>query len=324
MASDNRRNNTGQRLSTDQISAAAAAAEIIGGNEDLVAEILQRLPPKSLIRFKSVSKTWLFLISSDRFSLLHWQHQHPQFHDPKISGLFFTSRSGSGFIEFIPLIFSATINGGEENKSLALLTADMNTDKIVEDSCNGFLLICCTSRKIKYHVYNPTTKQFSTIPWTFFRVFTFPGDRVYLVFEPSKSLHYKFVLLQSKLYGGAYLCQMRIYSSETKAWSSPPNICDQHPFQVPRCVDLANGVYCNGSIHWISFSPLETSIYFDVDQQRFCPMPSPPCRIDVFKFWHFGKSWGHLHCINYHDATGLNVDVYEMESDYSKWTLKYR
>ncbi|XP_059669463.1 F-box protein At5g07610-like [Cornus florida] len=136
---------------------------------------------------------------------------------------------------------------------------------------------------------------------------TFPGDRVYLVFDPSKSLHYKFVLLQSKLYGGGYLCQMHIYSSETKAWSSPPNICDQHPFQLSIC-----------------FSQLETSIYFDVDQQRWCPMPTPPYQVAVFKFWHFGKSRGHLHYINYHDDTGFNLNFYEMESDYSKWTLKYR
>ncbi|XP_059669504.1 F-box protein At5g07610-like [Cornus florida] len=330
------RNNVQRPSRAVQIS--VAAAKIIVGNADLVMEILKRLPVKSLFRFRSVSKTWLFLISSHRFSLLHWLHQQPpQFHDPKISGLFFTSRSGSGLIKFIPLIYSdlknsttITINGGDENNPLAQFT-DVNTSTTVDSSCNGFLLICCQTKLYTYsgprrsfHVYNPTTKQFSTLPWPFSQAFTFPGENVFLVFDPLKSLHYKVVLLQSKLHRSSLLCQLHIYSSETNAWSSPPNIGDQHSFRVSLRVNLNNGVYCNGSIHWISYSQLENSIYFDVDEERFCSMPSPPFLITVYRFWHFGKSRGHLHFINYYDDNGFNVNVFEMESDYSKWTLKYR
>ncbi|XP_059670835.1 F-box protein At5g07610-like [Cornus florida] len=300
---------------------AASTAEIIGGS--LAVEILQRLPAKSLIRFKSVSKAWLSFISTPHFSLLWQSHHHP-----KVSGLFFNPRSRPEAIKYVPLTHSddlrnqcdiaTVINGGEENNSPAA--------RII-DSCNGFLLVylsklqSCSSgwrESYSYHVYNPTTKQFSTLPWPFQVTFTsFLGDNVYLVFDPLKSLHYKVVLvIKASEPGSARSIQIHIYSSETNDWR-------RSPLDVIYYVDLSEGVYCNGSIHWLSFRDRKTSLYFDVNQERFCPMPSPPYTAR-FKCRHFGESGGHLHYIRYYDNMGFNVRVWEMESDYSKWTTKYR
>ncbi|XP_059670932.1 F-box protein At5g07610-like [Cornus florida] len=310
-----------------------AAAEIIGGNKDLAVEILRHLPAKSLIRFKLVSKAWLSLISTPRFSLLLWQsHRHP-----KVSGLFFNTRPRTETIKYIPLTpsglrnqcdITTVVNGGEENNSPPLFP-DMSTTII--DSCNGFLLYFTKQQHFgswmtySYHVYNPSTKQLATLPWPFTRTFPFLGDFLYLVFDPLKSLHYKVVLVQASEHGNDYLYQIHIYSSETNDWRRSP--LDDigsgfHPFlESLNSVDLNKGVYCNGSIHWISYRAEETSLYFDVDQEIFCPMPSPPYNAVGFKFWHFGESRGHLHFIT---DMGFNVNVSEMESDYSKWTMKFR
>ncbi|KAK5817620.1 hypothetical protein PVK06_022547 [Gossypium arboreum] len=43
-------------------------AETIANNYDLLIQILVRLPVKSLLRFKSVSKTWHSIISNPEFS----------------------------------------------------------------------------------------------------------------------------------------------------------------------------------------------------------------------------------------------------------------
>ncbi|XP_059670828.1 F-box protein At5g07610-like [Cornus florida] len=260
--------------------AASTAAEIIGGNKKLTVEILQRLPAKSLIRFKSVSKAWLSFISTPRFSLLWQSHHHP-----KVSGLFFNPRSRPETIKYVPLTHSddlrnqcdiaTIINGGEENNSPAA--------RII-DSRNGFLLVyfsklqSCSSgsgwrESYSYHALKP---------------------------------------------GSACPIQIHIYSSETNDWRRSPLNGDFHS------VNLSEGVYCNGSIHWLSFREEKTSLYLDVDQERFCPMPSPPYNYTTgFKCRHFGESGGHLHYIRYYDNMGFNVNVLEMESDYSKWTPKY-
>ncbi|MBA0574154.1 hypothetical protein Golob_001386, partial [Gossypium lobatum] len=52
-----------------------SSAEKIGNNQDLLAQILLRLPAKSLIQFKCVSKQWLSLISNPHFCLSHTRHQ---------------------------------------------------------------------------------------------------------------------------------------------------------------------------------------------------------------------------------------------------------
>ncbi|XP_059670836.1 F-box protein At5g07610-like [Cornus florida] len=313
------------------------------GNKDPVVEILQYLPAKSLIRFKSVSKAWLSFISPPGFSLLWQSHHHP-----KVSGLVFNPRSRTETIKYIPLTHSedlrnqcdiaAVINGGEENSSPPLFRRAMYARII--DSRNGFLLVsfnkkqsCSSDWRRSYHVYDPTTKQFSTLPRPFPVTFTSSlGDNVYLVFDPLKSLHHKVVLVQASEPGSACLIQIHIYSSETNDWWRSPlddDIGDFHPF--PKSLnnslnsvdlDLNGGVFCNGSIHWFSCYSQKTNLYFDVDQERFRPMPSPPYAA-CFK-WHFGESGGHLHYIRYYDNMGFNVNVSEMESDYSKWTTKYR
>ncbi|XP_028092837.1 F-box protein At5g07610-like [Camellia sinensis] len=63
-----------------------ASEEVIASNEDLLTEILLRLPAKSLIRFKSVSKNWLHLISDSHFAVNHSRRIR---NSSMISGLFF-------------------------------------------------------------------------------------------------------------------------------------------------------------------------------------------------------------------------------------------
>ncbi|KAE8659320.1 hypothetical protein F3Y22_tig00116962pilonHSYRG00063 [Hibiscus syriacus] len=52
------------------------SAEEIGNNHDLLTQLLLRLPTKSLLKFKCVSKQWLSLISDPQFCLSHTRHQH--------------------------------------------------------------------------------------------------------------------------------------------------------------------------------------------------------------------------------------------------------
>ncbi|XP_059664258.1 F-box protein At5g07610-like [Cornus florida] len=294
----------------------SAAAEVIGGNEDLLIEIFLRLPAKSVIPLKLVSKTWLSLISSHHFSLLWHRYRRN-----KISGIFFNSGLKTE-IKYIPLIeYNSNSNGGESKSSLVVVP---NMQTRILHSCNGFLL-CVDSLSGNYQVYNPTTKQFSFLPKPSFHstgdnsLFSCANivDRLlYLSFDPLKSLHYKVVLLHEIVHR---LYEIHIYSSETRAWWTPFD--DSNPFSAPVVLNINNGVYCNGSIHWFSLSSKATSMYFDVDQHRFCPMPSPLYEAP-YNCRHFGESRGHLHLTEHTNYGCFNIS--QMESDYSKWSLKYR
>ncbi|KAK4385173.1 F-box protein [Sesamum angolense] len=56
---------------------AATSAEVIGSVDDLLIHILLRLPVKSLMRFKLVSKHWKSLITGHHFSLLRYTSPSP-------------------------------------------------------------------------------------------------------------------------------------------------------------------------------------------------------------------------------------------------------
>ncbi|KAG5594488.1 hypothetical protein H5410_035720 [Solanum commersonii] len=84
----------------------------VTGNTELLTEILLRLPPKSLLRFQTVCKDWLFHISSQRFRLLHSRTK--QMSSLKVDGLFFCWWVyRKNYVDFIP------INGmSEKQKSM--------------------------------------------------------------------------------------------------------------------------------------------------------------------------------------------------------------
>jgi F-box interacting protein len=71
----------------DGLPASSSAAAEVGENEDLMTQILIRLPVRLLITFKSVSKHWSSLISDPQFSHHHTLTQNPTSTTP--SGVFF-------------------------------------------------------------------------------------------------------------------------------------------------------------------------------------------------------------------------------------------
>ncbi|KAL7582122.1 hypothetical protein Lser_V15G43667 [Lactuca serriola] len=104
------------------------SGELIGSNDDLLIEILLRLPVTSVLRCKSVSKHWHSLLSDQRFTLLY--------KNGLISpGLFFQDL-------YVPF-------DDENNSPPPFRNLDFYPDhrgiKIIQ-SCNG-LLFCCITRK---------------------------------------------------------------------------------------------------------------------------------------------------------------------------------
>ncbi|XP_022958240.1 F-box protein At5g07610-like [Cucurbita moschata] len=138
----------------------SSAAESLANNDDLLVEILVRLPIPSLLRFKSVSKRWFSLISDPDFS-----HRRITFYPPTPSGIFlsrpYTFSVSPGF-DFVvlrpnpPQVPFESLEPSVPKRRIEIL-----------QSCNGLLLRCSNGRSYRkntYYVYNPTTKQYTTFP----------------------------------------------------------------------------------------------------------------------------------------------------------------
>lgn len=283
------------------------AAETIASNEDLLAHILLCMPPKSLLRFKSVSKHWLALISGPNFCNRH-ALQNP---NSKVSA-FFARTIISQEIFFTSL-------GNDENasgfRSKPLnFVGDPRGVEILQ-SCNG-LLLCCSSLSTtgRYYVVNPTTSKFST--------FFFPAatksttvSGVALAFDPAKSIHYKVVVVStiSESVGGY---QFKVFLSETRSWK-----VFRANFPAKFDMNFSRGVHCNGLISWIGDA--SKVLLYDTDEHRFRTVPSPPGHGGYRWHRYFGESCGHLHLIEISRPQLSQFEVLEMEKDYSGWFVKY-
>lgn len=308
------------------------------GNDDLITEILLRVPPKAVLRFKLVSKKWFSIISKTSFAT-----RHTLLNPHTVSALllrvtlFFKERPTNKYV-------SLDVDG----RSLAYFPHDFldfdptnNPGCIhISQSCNGLLLCstCSWDRPERFqpinYIFNPTTRQFGMLPPPPDNGLYF--DSMQLVFDPSESSCYRVVCTQfltSEL-------KIYVYSSETKDWK----LCvSQENFEFLP-LNFTNGVSWNDAVHWIS--PMGNGLSFLLDKECLETFPRPPLpeNWQEQNFRYFGESGGHLHFIGVlegnqnpddlnkgivspdmsHDhITDQSIVVYTMERGFSKWFVKY-
>ena len=313
-------------------SSPIASAAKVASSEDLLIQILSHVPVKTLLNFKSVSKQWLSLITNPHFLRLC----NPLSPSRSVSSLFFASSSScrsNPDYQFIPL----DVN----DKCLTpFKTLDFTDDPLgsgiaVLQSCNG-LLLCASYRarelKRTYYVYNPTTKQFATLPQIRHECSKYVCGMT-LAFDPIKSPFYKVVCLR-RSENSRQLFQIEIYSSETLSWRA-----SGEPFTAPKHTEFQNSIYWNGSVHWWNGSfhwwngfanhgcwRMDTyTLYFKVDEESVKQLPIPKRQ---YAYYHvasyIGESEGHLHLVGGDSDFNRLFKVYELARDYSGWFVKYQ
>ncbi|KAL5570107.1 hypothetical protein UlMin_026682 [Ulmus minor] len=293
--------------------------QMVANNDDLLIQILLKLPIKSLSKFKSVSKHWLSLISDPQFS----RRRKP------FSGLFLKPLNESSpwsipEYDFVDLTqtFSPSF---APIRSLNFIKNNPFGITILH-SCNG-LFLCSTKQTLldptERYVYNPTTNKYTVLPLLPRRSGSVLA--LSLAFDPSKSAHYKVVCVwrwRGHANDNNNLIQIEVYSSETGTWRLSGG-----PFYSQNGTAFEDGVFWNGAVHWVCFG--EPYLFFNVDEEQPSQMPLPPVPDELIGFKvlrYFGESRGHLHLIYFffepYPATH-HFKVYELEMDYSRWFVKF-
>nr|CAB3454671.1 unnamed protein product [Digitaria exilis] len=204
----------------EQDTAAAACLP-----DDLVVEILWRLPAKSLCRFKCVSRCWRRLIPdpAHRFRLAQ-----------TLSGFFFCSRDPPWRFTALPSFVTPLGLAGDGglplvDTALSFLPPSCGEIKIM-GSCNGLLLLLCSnddelSRSGPppfYVVCNPATREWVALPqprYTLGQFSTIITWYATVGFDPAISSHfYVFQVVEEDYMITNYLKAVEIYSSETGTW----------------------------------------------------------------------------------------------------------
>ncbi|XP_021283325.1 F-box protein At5g07610-like [Herrania umbratica] len=267
-------------------------AEEVAHINDLLIEILRRLPTKTLLQFKLVSKQWLWLISSSEFSISHTRFLlNEGLLKPSALFLDVIYRQPPTKFVFLPL--------NRDTKQLPPLDFMNAPDIKIMQSCAGLLLCTCDYGNQSYFICNPVIKKFKTISLPRPPMLEYQLVGVNLAFDPSKSPYYKIISIWREVFlekDEENNClrhmtsnfSMDIYSSETDCWS-----VSKIKFTSEVDTQFDQAVFLNGAIHWDSTA--KESLYFDVGTECLMPMPMPKLSRRYSGPRYFGQSGGYLH-----------------------------
>ncbi|GAB2298389.1 hypothetical protein Dimus_032454 [Dionaea muscipula] len=249
-------------------------------HEEVLVEILARLPVKSLLRFKCVCKTWFFLIGSEYFAGKHLSTRSMMFKDYNFENLL--------------VDYHQSHHGGDNTmRCLKFSAMDFDTLSVVHNkfkiissspeyrvsrrlptcsfagSCNG--IVCLLVEDLDGQVtiqqslllWNPATGEVKALQHEKqIRVLGFG-------FDP-KMNDYKVMLIRYSFMPEA-IEHVSVYSSRSDSWKSldRPHRSGFYPIVLLTCTTTSGGRMLN----WLRSRFV---ISFDVSEEAFVKTPMPP------------------------------------------------
>ncbi|KMT16035.1 hypothetical protein BVRB_3g052090 [Beta vulgaris subsp. vulgaris] len=259
--------------------------------EELIfSEIITRLPVNSVIRFKSVSKTWNSIISTPHFIKSHLKRTNSNPFVPT-SCLFIKSAYYFYILNYAAYDRCPDENYGEKGltlvKSLSFYDNGVNTFLI--GSCNGLV---CFGRgnpfadiDYYFHIYNPVMGQFLHV---LDPLGNFQGKLIYGFGYVSGKDDY--VLLIGGLQRRSYENYVYVYSLRSKDWKKIGTF-DEYKFSIFMG---GRGVLVNETLHWVRtqvrISNAKCISGFDLSDETFKDVSMPKAFLGNDHFLDFSVS----------------------------------
>ncbi|KAK4280096.1 hypothetical protein QN277_011766 [Acacia crassicarpa] len=282
--------------------------------ENIMFNILKRLPVKSLIRFQCVCKHWKNLFKTSSFVNDHLHHSSAQ--NPS---LLFKPNSNCQ-----PLHLS--LIDGEINALEVQIPPLIGSlpDVTIEGSCNGLLCIATDMSKKSLFLWNPAIREVRQVPAT--RRSKFPRSNCIVGFGFSEIVDdYKIV----KTYAGRdnVITGVKLYSLRTDSWKDIE-------FGSLEGLELLNySVNVNGVIFWSAVdSGCNLIVSFDIATEVFTliRIPTSSCLPDITVFEDkFAILYLFPILDNPNDGLYYSIDLSVLEEDKGScterwsWSQKY-
>ncbi|KAM0851360.1 hypothetical protein ACQ4PT_052468 [Festuca glaucescens] len=277
--------------------------------DDILADIISRVPYKATCCCKCVSKRWRDLIT-------HPDHRAkmPQ----SLVGFFYESDDIARFPRKARYFINALAQGCPPlvDPSLSFLPKHGSLD--ILDSCNGLLLCLLregtdTDEILYYVVYNPSTEKWVVVPTTDWS----SRAEVYLAFDPAVSFHFHVCELVDAWHDDdtgtiGDIEAVVIYSSKTGVWSHKADAWSGSSINIPIG---AKSVFFRGELHLCAY--YNQLIAIDVEENEWKAIPLPATLTASYDIY---LSHGQLH-FAYIGPSQLSIWVLE-DPNSEIWTLK--
>ncbi|GFQ06023.1 F-box protein cpr30 [Phtheirospermum japonicum] len=198
---------------------------------EIITVILVRLPVKSLLRFRCVSKSWRSLIDGDYFVKLHLRHSAE-------------TNSNRTLIMESTKLFYLDLDSFER-----LDTGNLRFNSgYVSGTCNGLVLIVSMRSDVVF-LWNPSTRKLNEVPQLklnpdFYKLYgIWLGVERYALGYDSKHDDYKVVGVARAYDGETLFSETKIYSLKTNSWKKVGDF---------PCISSGSGtwgIYLNDAVH---------------------------------------------------------------------------
>ncbi|XP_077216357.1 F-box protein At5g07610-like isoform X2 [Tasmannia lanceolata] len=267
-----------------------SSCRIVDLSDDVLIEIISRLPNKSILRFQCVSKGFCALIFQVFLS--------PGRKTPlPMSGLFYER----GSLARVPGTCFPTID-----PTLSFLPSH-STCRVIH-SCNG-LLLCRDDFQTQLYVCSPITKQFVSLP----HLPKFHSTHaIALSFDPSQSRHYRvFHLFRPSPMEDRF--ELMIFYSEMGNWRKT-----KFMELVPIYGLLGRPVFLNGGLYILN--NYNQVLCFDFKGEHFRVIKLP----EIGAKWYFGCLGVSQGCLNYAENTDSELRIWVLKDcSTDNWVLKH-
>ncbi|KAL3325750.1 hypothetical protein AABB24_036796 [Solanum stoloniferum] len=269
--------------------------------QEIIFEILLRLPVKSLLKFRCVSKSWFFLLSNPVFSKTHVDFclKNPKLTDYRlavVASVYGLGRKCNFY------------NMGFENPCLSLARNSCPAKSLaisarILGSCNG--LICLTSDSFTVMLLNPCTGKFNVFPDSMLRSNGGGGGgsgvgcfiRYGFGYDASFE-DYKVVKIFSFPHiEGRYENMVNVYSLKAQSWKMIEGFNS-------GSLNGKVGVFLNGALHWEACHSHCSGSFWEIvtlnlAAERYGKIALPSYE-DGGVYWTLSVSRGYLvGCCNY-------------------------
>ncbi|RWW80775.1 hypothetical protein BHE74_00010851 [Ensete ventricosum] len=276
---------------TNSTCASLVVGDPTGLSEDLLVDILVRLPLKSLIRCNSVCRAWRRLISDDGGYL--------RTRLPLIASAIFY-RCGVAEIDDEPRYACTTSGGSLECSSLCFFP--FHRESAIVDCSNG-LILCRSSLGSTLHVVNPTTRRWIELPKPRRR-----SQLSILAFDPSHSAEYRIVSFTGWLAQGA---ELEVFASQRRSW-----VEHQVQWGLPPDAMSTTIRYFDGVLYILAYPDQVVGIDLTTMACRKIELPEA-----TKQEGRVGRSSGRL-CYTHRDGDQLKIWVLRDPNGGDHWVLR--
>ncbi|KAI9127263.1 hypothetical protein K1719_001822 [Acacia pycnantha] len=241
--------------------------KIVDGNtrflpQEIISNILKRLPVKSLLRFHCVCKQWKNLIMAPSFIANHLDHS--THHNPSL--LFQRSGSDKGLPVDLRLV-----DCKKQLHEVQNIPFDSSVHVRIIGSCNGLLCVECTSNRVhSLFLWNPAIRKIRQVHNN---VHDFEG-RIYVGYGFSPIVNDYKILRAYVPEDEDEVNRVEVYSLSTQRWK-------KIKFGNLNGVNLNyESVSANGAMFWHDMEE-DLVVSFDIAREAFTLIPMPP--LDKYK-----------------------------------------